>query len=272
MSEVPCGEMGACPLFRTGARDDVERHEGCQPEGLTYHGSSLTIHVSSNLPHGQAGPSRERERAFVRIVTAEFMQSCLNADQYPKDGWPEVAFVGRSNVGKSSMINCLLNRKKLAKVSTTPGKTRMLNFFRVVCDDPVLKHLYFVDLPGYGYAKAARSLREQWGPMIEEYLRKSPRLFTVVQLVDTRGLEDHDLTTHQWLKDVGHEPIILGTKVDKLTRNDRNLSQKNIVAAFPFLTEDSLLLSSAKTNEGRLNLWKSLRNRYEQWREEGLGA
>ena len=143
----------------------------------------------------------------------------------------------------------------------------MLNFFRVVGDDPVLKQMFFVDLPGYGYAKAGRSLREQWGPMIAKYLTQSPQLFAVVQLVDTRGLEPHDLTTYQWLKDAGHDPIIVGTKVDKLSGNDRTKSLKNIKEAFSHLRGEAVVLSSAKTNEGRLDLWKALRRSYEMWRE-----
>jgi len=207
----------------------------------------------------------------VKILTAEFVQSCVTADQYPQDHWPEIAFVGRSNVGKSSLINCLVNRKKLAKVSTTPGKTRLLNFFRVVSDDPVLKHMFFVDLPGYGYAKAARSLREQWGPMIEAYLTQSRGLCTVVQLVDSRGLEEHDLTTYQWLVNAGHHPIIVGTKVDKLSRNDRTRSLKNLTEVFPSSRGGTIVLSSAKTNEGRLDLWKTFREGYECWREGNTG-
>lgn len=203
----------------------------------------------------------------MKILSAEFVQSCVNAEQYPKEGWPEIAFVGRSNVGKSSIINCLVNRKKLAKVSTTPGKTRTLNFFRIGIDDPVLRQMFFVDLPGYGYAKAARSLREQWGPMIEEYLTQSRQLFTVVQLVDMRGLEEHDLTTYRWLKDAGHAPIIVGTKVDKLSRNDRMKALQNIMEAFSFTGENAMVLSSAKTNEGRLDIWKALRRSYTMWRE-----
>jgi len=171
-------------------------------------------------------------------------------------------------VGKSSIINCLVNRKKLAKVSTTPGKTRTLNFFRVVVDDPVLKQMCFVDLPGYGYAKAARSLREQWGPMIEQYLTKSLQLFTVVQLVDMRGLEEHDLTTYHWLKNAGHDPLIVGTKVDKLSRNDRNKSLNTISKAFSFQGGEAVIVSSAKTHEGRLEIWKALRRGYERRSEQ----
>lgn len=203
----------------------------------------------------------------MKILTAEFIRSCVSSEQYPQERWPEIAFVGRSNVGKSSIINCLVNRKKLAKVSTTPGKTRTLNFFRVVIENPVLKQMFFVDLPGYGYAKAARSLREQWGPMIEQYLTQSRQLFTVVQLVDMRGLEEHDLTTYDWLKAAGHDPIIVGTKVDKLSRNDRNKSLNNIREAFSFSGEDAVIFSSAKTHEGRLEIWKALRRSYEMWRE-----
>ena len=205
----------------------------------------------------------------VKIVSADFVGSCVDHSQYPKTTLPEVAFVGRSNVGKSSIINCLVNRKQLAKVSTTPGKTRTLNFFRIVLDDPVLKQLYFVDLPGYGYAKAARSLREQWGPMIEQYLRQSRGLVTVVQLVDMRGVEERDLTTHHWLTHAGLDPMIVGTKSDKLSRNDRNKAKTRMVEAFSCVPDD-LVCSSAKTHEGRLEIWRTIRERYDRKINHGV--
>ena len=100
----------------------------------------------------------------MKINSAEFVLSCVKPEQYPRERLPEVAFAGRSNVGKSSTINSLLNRKKLSKVSVTPGKTQTLNFFRIKIADKVIPQMYFVDLPGYGYAKVSKSVREQWGP------------------------------------------------------------------------------------------------------------
>ena len=202
----------------------------------------------------------------MKILTAEFLGSYTETLQYPKERLPEIAFVGRSNVGKSSLINCLVNRKRLAKVSTTPGKTRTVNFFRVGLEDQVFSHVFFVDLPGYGYAKVARSLREQWGPMIEEYLSQAGQLFAVVQLVDMRVLQDQDLQTHQWLKAIGQDPILVGTKVDKLSRNDRSRAKMNLAKAFS-CPQENFHLSSAKTQEGRIDIWKAIRRRYEIWME-----
>ena len=136
----------------------------------------------------------------MKILSAEFIKSCAKPEQFPHDGLPEVAFVGRSNVGKSSLLNSLLHRRKLAKVSRTPGKTCTANFFRLIAGDPVLKRFSWVDLPGYGYAKVAKSVQAQWGPMIEGYLTERPELMGVLLLVDARGVERHDVTTFAWLR------------------------------------------------------------------------
>ncbi len=199
----------------------------------------------------------------MKINSAEFVQSCVKPEQYPRERLPEVAFAGRSNVGKSSAINSLLNRKKLSKVSVTPGKTQTLNFFRIKIADKVFPQMYFVDLPGYGYAKVSKSVREQWGPMIERYLSGRSQLFAVVQLVDSRGVEAHDLTTYQWLTHIGHRPIVVATKVDKLNRSQRNSCLTKLCQSLQLSSADEVILYSAKTNEGRLDLWKALRKRSE---------
>ncbi|NWF73579.1 MAG: ribosome biogenesis GTP-binding protein YsxC, partial [Nitrospirae bacterium] len=124
----------------------------------------------------------------MRILTAEFIRSCAGPEQFLKGDLPEVAFIGRSNVGKSSLINSLLQRKGLAKVSRTPGKTRLVNFFRATSDDPGLAQFLVVDLPGYGYAKVSKALRSQWAPLIEQYLSGSEQLRAVVVLVESRVL------------------------------------------------------------------------------------
>src|SRR5579885_2795646 len=128
----------------------------------------------------------------MKIVDAVFVKSCGRVSECPSDSLPEVACVGRSNVGKSSLINSLLHRRSLAKVSRTPGKTRLLNFFRVTIATPGLQQFYLVDLPGYGYAKASKSLREQWGPMIETYFAERQELRGVLFLVDARGVQEQD--------------------------------------------------------------------------------
>ena len=199
----------------------------------------------------------------MKINSAEFVLSCVKPEQYPRELLPEVAFVGRSNVGKSSTINSLLNRKALSKVSVTPGKTQTLNFFRIKTGDKTVPQLFFVDLPGYGYAKVSHSVRQQWGPMIERYLSSREQLFAVVQLVDSRGAEAHDVTTYEWLSHIGHPPIIVATKIDKLNRSQRRPCLMNIGRSLQLSNPDDVIVYSAKTNEGRLELWKALRQRSE---------
>jgi GTP-binding protein len=199
----------------------------------------------------------------MKIHSAEFIASCVKPEQYPRERLPEVAFVGRSNVGKSSTINSLLNRKKLSKVSVTPGKTQTLNFFRIKTADKVVPEMFFVDLPGYGYAKVSKSVQQQWGPMIERYLSEREQLFSVVQLVDSRGVEDHDVTTYKWLCHIGHPPIVVTTKVDKLNRSQRNPCLAKLCQSLQLPSVDDVILYSTKTNEGRIELWKAIREQSE---------
>lgn len=201
----------------------------------------------------------------MKIHSAEFVLSCVHPHQYPRERLPEVAFVGRSNVGKSSTINSLLNRKALSKVSVTPGKTQTLNFFRIQTSDKVMPTLFFVDLPGFGYAKVARSVRQQWGPMIEQYISTREQLFTIVQLVDARGVVAHDITTYEWLRHVGYSPILVATKIDKLNRGQRKPFLTKLTQSLHVPDPENILLYSAKTHEGRLELWKALRERCEQF-------
>lgn len=194
----------------------------------------------------------------MKILRAEFLRSCVHSKDFPQDGQPEVAFVGRSNVGKSSLINSLLRRKSLAKVSRTPGKTRAVNFFQVVTDDPRLKAFYLVDLPGYGYAKAAKSVIAEWGPMIERYLDSRAELRAVVQLVDARGIEDHDVSTYRWLCERVQRPILVATKMDKLTRSERAGSLAAVRDTFG-LSAEGAVSHSSMTHEGRDELWQAIR-------------
>ena len=207
----------------------------------------------------------------MKILSADFVKSCMKPAHYPHERLPEVAFVGRSNVGKSSAINSLLNRKAIAKVSTTPGKTQTLNFFRILTSDKTLPPLFFVDLPGYGYAKAARSVREQWGPMIERYLRQRAELCAVVQLVDVRGVEAHDVTTLEWLTHLGYRPIVVVTKIDKLSRGRRRPALLRVRQTLGVDNHDEVVGYSSKTNEGRQELWNALRARYESWHDPDPG-
>ncbi len=205
----------------------------------------------------------------MKILSADFVKSCLKPAHYPREHLPEVAFVGRSNVGKSSAINSLLHRKAIAKVSTTPGKTQTLNFFRILTSDKTWPPLFFVDLPGYGYAKAARSVREQWGPMIERYLTQRAQLCAVVQLVDVRGVEAHDVTTLEWLTHLGYRPIVVVTKIDKLSRGRRRPALLQVCQNLGLDNQEAVVGYSSKTNEGRQELWSALRARYESWNDSG---
>ena len=201
----------------------------------------------------------------MKINSADFLLSCVKPEQYPCERLPEFAFVGRSNVGKSSTINSLLNRKALSKISVTPGKTQTLNFFRIKTADKIIPHMFFVDLPGYGYAKVSKLVRQHWGPMIERYLSGREQLFAVVQLVDSRGVGAHDVNTYQWLSHIGHSPIIVATKVDKLKRSERRPCLTKLAQLFELSESNQVIFYSAKTHEGRLELWKALRQRYETY-------
>jgi len=195
----------------------------------------------------------------MKILHAEFIKSCEKSEQFPHDGLPEVAFVGRSNVGKSSLLNSLLHRRRLAKVSRTPGKTCTANFFRVTTSDPLLKHFYWVDLPGYGYAKVAKSVQAQWGPMIEEYLTDRQELGGVLLLVDARGVERHDGTTVEWLRRLGLRVVVVATKVDKLSRAERRGSLVAIRESLNVPEGTDLIPYSSVTHEGRDELWRAIR-------------
>jgi len=195
----------------------------------------------------------------MKLVAAEYVKSCLKPEELPREGFGEVAIVGRSNVGKSSLINSLLHRKGLAKVSSTPGKTRIINFFRVTTTDPDMKWLYVVDLPGYGYAKVARSVRAQWGPMIEGYLRARKELRGTVLLVDARGAERSDGTTFAWLSELGVPVVVVATKVDKLARSERRAGVEMIRAALAVPGDVPIILYSSVTHEGRDKLWQAIR-------------
>ena len=154
------------------------------------------------------------------VKSVEFLTSAVRKDQYPPEGVPEIAFAGRSNVGKSSLINLLNNRKKLAKVSQNPGKTRTINFFTVNGTFRI------VDLPGYGYAKVSKADAEKWGPMMEDYLSSRPDLLKVVQLVDIRHAPSaQDRQMYEYLQYYGLDGLVVATKADKVSRGE---AAKNI--------------------------------------------
>ncbi len=182
----------------------------------------------------------------MEIKKAEFVISAVRKTQYPEDGRPEVAFVGRSNVGKSTLINTLTNRRKLVKVSSTPGKTRLINFF-VINDN-----MYFVDLPGYGYAKVSKKEKENWGYIMEQYLVERDQLKKIVLLVDSRHKPtSDDINMYNWIKHYNYEVLVVGTKLDKLKRNDINKNKKIIRDTLKMDKDDKILLISSLSKEGK---------------------
>lgn len=177
----------------------------------------------------------------LNLHNAEFLTSAVNAQGYPAHGLKEIALVGRSNVGKSSLINTLVGRKKFARTSNQPGRTQTLNFYRV-------DTLCLVDLPGYGFAKVPEGVRKKWGPMIEDYLTGRPNLVGVLHLVDVRHKPTpDDQTMNLWLRDMDMPYVLIATKLDKISRGKYGQHSKAI--------RESLgvepLLFSAETKQGR---------------------
>lgn len=195
----------------------------------------------------------------MNLKNAEFVMSVAQAAQWPKDDLPQIAFCGRSNVGKSSLINSLLNRRGLAKTSNTPGKTRLLNFFRITPAEPFHQSFYFVDLPGYGFAKVSQSEREQWRQLIESYLAKNERLRGVIALIDSRhGPMASDMELLTWLAHVRQRVIVVATKADKLSNQQREQRRREIVAVLQHLPKSELILYSAVNALGKKELWQQI--------------
>ena len=188
------------------------------------------------------------------ITSAEFITSAVKPSQYPLPEFPEIAFAGRSNVGKSSLINVLVNRRRLVKTSRTPGRTQLINFFLIN------EFLSFVDLPGYGYAKVPAAVKKKWGPMIETYLSSRKSLKGVILIMDIRrspGAEE--LNFIDWLAREGLACLMVLTKTDKLSKTRQDKQQAMIAGAVGRNKED-LLLFSAKTKKGKQHIWQAIEN------------
>lgn len=186
----------------------------------------------------------------MKTKQSEYVISSVTLEQGPKDKLPEIALAGRSNVGKSSFINAMLNRKNLARTSTKPGKTRLINYFRVNQD------LYFVDLPGYGYAGVSKTEKQKWGPMIENYLENREPLKAVIQLVDSRHAPSkQDQEMHTYLVEMGIPTVLVATKTDKIPRGQWEKAKKTIRTTLDLGEESPLYLFSSETKEGRDPLW-----------------
>lgn len=176
---------------------------------------------------------------------------CGITSTLPENSLPEFAFAGKSNVGKSSLINALINRKALARTSAQPGKTQTINFYNVE------EQLYFVDLPGYGYAKVSQEIKEKWGKMIERYLQKSKQLKLVFLLIDIRHEPSaNDKNMYEWIEYNGFEPIIIATKLDKINRSQVQKYVKMLRTGLGLKKETVLIPFSAETKQGKEEIWE----------------
>jgi len=187
----------------------------------------------------------------VQISKAELIVSAAAPSQFPPEDLPEFALVGRSNVGKSSLINALLGRKGLARTSSQPGKTRLLNFYLINSS------FYFVDLPGYGYARVSQTERKRWKEFIEKYLTARRQLRCVLQLIDVRHEpQENDRFMHAWLRECALPTVVVATKADKIARGRWQQHLAQVRRGLTLGPEDPLMLFSAETKHGREELWQ----------------
>jgi GTP-binding protein len=199
----------------------------------------------------------------LKIQQADFLTSATEKEAFPPEDMAEMAFAGRSNVGKSSLINALCHRKKLVRVSNTPGRTRTLNFFTVTLQRSVQRpfQLRLCDMPGYGYAKVSKAERKDWEAFIEVYLLNRPQLKVVVQLVDGEvGPTELDLETMHWLQEMSHVPLIVATKMDRLGKAHRKPALHKHEAMLG-VAKDSIIGVSAEEGLHLDVLWKALLGR-----------
>ncbi|MFI3230740.1 MAG: ribosome biogenesis GTP-binding protein YihA/YsxC [bacterium] len=192
----------------------------------------------------------------MNVNNVELTAVCGRKDQYPVIDLPEIAFVGKSNVGKSSLINCMVNRKALARTSQNPGKTRTINFYNVE------NNLLFVDLPGYGYARASKSEIEKWGKMIEDYICDREQLKGVILLVDIRHeAGKNDIMMYDWLKHYNYKVIVVATKSDKLKKSQINKHLAVLKKTLNLQKDDMLIPFSSEKKDGKDSLWQEIENK-----------
>lgn len=188
----------------------------------------------------------------MKVTSAEFLKSAFKEDDWPTDNKPEIAFLGRSNVGKSSLINSLLGVHGLARTSSTPGRTQSLNFFTIN------NALRFVDLPGFGYARVPKDVRASWGEMVTSYLAKRRQLVLSIHIVDSRHEPtNQDLQLHEWLALSEKPQLVVATKSDKLSNNEL---KKNLERIARVLQDESVVAYSAKTKRGSDQLWRAIKS------------
>lgn len=191
----------------------------------------------------------------MKITSSSYALSGVRLDQYPAEGLPEIALVGRSNVGKSSLINAMLRRRGLARTSGQPGKTQTANFYLVN------ESFYLVDLPGYGYARASKVDRARFSNIVGEYLERRQQLCLVLQLVDLRHPPTElDQLMFSYLRDLGRSRLVVANKLDKLKRSVIESHRRQTLAALPGLAMQDLLLFSAETKQGVPELWRLLQD------------
>lgn len=201
----------------------------------------------------------DKETPISVIKSVELETVVGISSTLPHNELPEIAFAGKSNVGKSSMLNALINRKSLARTSSTPGKTQTINYYNVN------QLVYFVDLPGYGYAKVSQSVKEKWGKMIEKYLKKSPTLKAVFLLVDIRHEPGaNDIEMYQWIVANGFEPVIVATKLDKISRSQIQKQTSVIRKGLGAPSSAIIIPFSAETKQGRDEIWAEIEKYVEQ--------
>ncbi|OGP66921.1 MAG: YihA family ribosome biogenesis GTP-binding protein [Deltaproteobacteria bacterium RBG_16_44_11] len=189
----------------------------------------------------------------MKIISAEFIKSAVWPPQYPPATLPEIAFVGRSNVGKSSLINTLVGRKNLAKTSNSPGRTQLINFFTIN------EKISFVDLPGYGFAKVSQSVKKNWGEMVEAYLKERQSLSLVIFILDIRrNPSKDDLSLRDWLDQYRIPYQYILTKSDKLSNNQLTAQKRAIEKDLHLSSKDRIIIFSAKTQKGKDEIWQAL--------------
>lgn len=194
---------------------------------------------------------------IIRKVELETV--CGITSTFPENTRPEFAFAGKSNVGKSSLINALMNRKSLARTSGQPGKTQTVNFYNI--NDA----FYYVDLPGYGYARASVEVKAKWGKMVERYLKNSTRLCCVFLLIDIRHEPSaNDQLMYDWIRSNGYAPVIIATKLDKLKRSQVAKHVKMVRTGLGMGNQDILIPFSAETKQGREEIWKLIERMTEE--------
>lgn len=195
----------------------------------------------------------------MKIRSSEIVVSAIKKDQYPAEGLPEIALVGRSNVGKSSATNALLNRRNFARTSQTPGKTRTINFYKINDE------FYFVDLPGYGYAKVSKSEKDKWGVIMERYLQDRQELCAIFLLVDIRHEPTNDdVMMYEWIKHFGYNCVIIATKADKISRGQYQKHISIIRKKLQLEKDEKVIPLSSSKKTGVEDVWNEIIAQYEE--------